>query len=134
MSEVKKLVANSLDHSRDKIYIATRVYEWETNCEIVWIKLQLAGSVPLHIAAYYKPSESDPQSVEVFKKSVAMANSLKGHIWMGSGQLGPKTSRPRTTRPIKKIGPRQLCQIIPISEDNGPNCRTTRPIKIRPDK
>ena len=33
-----------------------------TGCEILWIKLQLAGSFPLHIAAYYKPSESDTKS------------------------------------------------------------------------
>ena len=45
-----------------RMYIANRLQEWETNCEILWIKLQLAGSVPLHIAAYYKPNESDPQS------------------------------------------------------------------------
>ena len=37
------------------LYIANRVQKWETNCEILWIKLQLAGSVPLHSAAYYKP-------------------------------------------------------------------------------
>ena len=41
------------------LYIASRVQEWETDCEILWVKLQLAGSVPLHIAAYYKPNESD---------------------------------------------------------------------------
>ena len=44
------------------LYIAIRVQDLETNCEILWIKLQLAGSVPLLIAAYYKPDESDPQS------------------------------------------------------------------------
>ena len=45
------------------LYIANRVQEWETNCEILWIKLQLAGSVPLDIAAYYKPNEFDPQDL-----------------------------------------------------------------------
>ena len=34
------------------LYIAIRVNDLETNCEILWIKLQLAGSVPLYIAAY----------------------------------------------------------------------------------
>ena len=34
------------------LYIANRVQEWETDCEILWIKLQLAGSVPLHIAFF----------------------------------------------------------------------------------
>ena len=50
-------------------YIASRVQDWETDCEILWVKLQLTGSVPLHIAAYYKPSESDTHSSEEFRNS-----------------------------------------------------------------
>ena len=61
------------------MYIANRLQEWETNCEILWIKLQLAGSVPLHIAAYYKPNESDPQSCEEFKRSVKKVSTVEGH-------------------------------------------------------
>ena len=64
------------------LYIANRVQEWETDCEILWIKLQLAGSVPLHIAAYYKPSESDTKSFEEFKRSIAMVSTVKGHTWV----------------------------------------------------
>ena len=64
------------------LYIANRVQEWETDCEILWIKLQLAGSVPLHIAAYYKPSESDTKSSEEFKRSIAMVSTVKGHTWV----------------------------------------------------
>ena len=64
------------------LYIANRVQEWETDCEILWIKLQLAGSVPLRIAAYYKPSESDTKSFEEFKRSIAMVSTVKGHTWV----------------------------------------------------
>ena len=64
------------------LYIANRVQEWETDCEILWIKLQLAGSVPLHIAAYYKPSESDTKSFEEFKRSIAMVSTVKAHTWV----------------------------------------------------
>ena len=66
------------------LYIANRVQEWETNCEILWIKLQLAGSVPLHIAAYYKPNEFDPQSFAEFKKSVEKVSTVKDtHGYLG---------------------------------------------------
>ena len=37
----------------------------------------------------------------------------------GSGQLGPKTSRPRTTRPIKKSAQDNSVHVVPISEDNS---------------
>ena len=35
------------------------------------------------------------------------------------GQLGPKTSRPRTTRPIKKSAQDNSAQVVLISEDNS---------------
>ena len=38
---------------------------------------------------------------------------------LGSGQLGPKTNRPRTTRPIKKSAQDSSAQVVPISEDNS---------------
>ena len=74
------------------MYIANRVQEWETNCEILWIKLQLAGSVPLHIAAYYKPNEFDPQSFAEFKKSVEKVSTVKGHTWILGDFNYPKMS------------------------------------------
>ena len=47
---------------------------------------------------------------------------LKFGLWVfvrGSGQLGPKTSRPRTTRPMKKSAQDNSAQVVPISEDNS---------------
>ena len=41
------------------------------------------------------------------------------YVYTGSGQLGPKTSRPRTTRPIKKSAQDNSAQVVPISEDNS---------------
>ena len=74
------------------LYIANRVQEWETDCEILWIKLQLAGSVPLHTAAYYKPNESDTQRFEEFKRSIAMVSTVKGHTWILGDFNYPKFS------------------------------------------
>ena len=70
------------------LYIANRVQEWETDCEILWVKLQLAGSVPLHIAAYYKPSESDTvsQTQRVLKSLKVNSNGVNGkgpHMGIG---------------------------------------------------
>ena len=52
------------------LYIANRLQEWETDCEILWIKLQLEGSVPLHIAAYYK----------LVNQTQRVSKSLKGQL------------------------------------------------------
>ena len=41
------------------------------------------------------------------------------HLVQNYGQLGPKTSRPRTTRPIKKSAQDNSAQVDPNSEDNS---------------
>lgn len=85
----------------------------------MWIKLQLAGSVRLHIAAYYKPIESDLQSVEKFKKSVVVANSLKGHVWILGDFNYPKftwTDNSPTISPDCKY-PSQYDEFIDLLND-----------------
>ncbi|MCG8048091.1 MAG: hypothetical protein JAY66_20795 [Candidatus Thiodiazotropha taylori] len=112
-------------------FIATRVHEWETKCEIVWIKLQLAGSVPLHIAAYYKPNESDPLSFEEFKKSVAMVNSHKGHIWILGDFNYPKftwTDNTPTISPDCKY-PSQYEDFVELLDDFSLSQMVTRPTR-----
>ena len=74
------------------LYIANRVQGWETNCEILWIKLQLVGSVPLHIAAYYKPNELEPQNFAELKKSVEKVSTVKGYTWIFEDFNYPKCS------------------------------------------
>ena len=43
---------------RDNI-VCTEQTQFHTNCEMVWVKLEVAGVHPLYICAYYKPKEDD---------------------------------------------------------------------------
>ena len=49
-----------------------------TNCEIIWIKLEIKGSKPFYISSYYKPNESDINSLLELEKSLDQARKLKG--------------------------------------------------------
>ena len=50
-------------------FIATeQSRELKTDCEIIWIKLELEGCNSLYIASYYGPKENDLHSFEEFKK------------------------------------------------------------------
>lgn len=42
--------------------ICTEQPEFQTNCELLWIKLEVTGSHPLYIGTYYKPKEDDIES------------------------------------------------------------------------
>ena len=47
-----------------------------------FIDSKLSASVPLHIDAYYKSSESDTKNFEEFKRSVAMLSTVKAPTWV----------------------------------------------------
>ena len=51
------------------LYIANRLQEWETDCEILWIKLQLARSVPFTLLPINQVSQTQ-----------RVSKSLKGQL------------------------------------------------------
>ena len=57
----------------------------DSNCEIVWVQIQLAGSKVLNIGAFYRPPNvTDPKYLEELRDSLSkFKNSHKGHIWLG---------------------------------------------------
>ena len=42
--------------------IVTEQKEYKTDCEIVWVKIEIVGTRPLFIAAYYRSKEGDSYS------------------------------------------------------------------------
>ena len=65
----------------NKALHSTRVDELETDCEMLWVKIDLVGSKAVYICAYYRPHESDTQSFEQFKSSLDRAVNLQ-NIWI----------------------------------------------------
>ena len=45
-------------------YVACKVDALETNCEAVWAKLEVTGSIPLYIASYYRPIDANTFNVK----------------------------------------------------------------------
>ena len=49
---------------------STRLQEFETDCEILWVKLATKDTKNLHICAYYRPHVSDEESLKNFTLSL----------------------------------------------------------------
>ena len=62
--------------------IVTEQKEYKTDCEIVWVKIEIVGTRPLLIAAYYRPKEGDSYSADEFHRSLEMVSQQKGDIWV----------------------------------------------------
>ena len=63
-------------------FIASEQKQLKTECEIVWVKIEMATNKPLYVAAYYKPKDGDTKSAAELKRSLELADSLKGNIWL----------------------------------------------------
>ena len=70
--------------------IASEMPPFKTNCEVLWVKMELVGTKPLFLAAYYRPKEGDADSSEEFKKSLEIVSSYKGDIWVFGDLNYPK--------------------------------------------
>ena len=85
--------------------IATEQKQLKTDCEIIWVKLDIVGAKPLYIAANYRPKESDAQSLEELNRSLEMVSMRKGSIWvLGDFNFPPKFSWDSEHVPTLKPG------------------------------
>ena len=50
----------------------TREEELETDCELLWCRVEIQGSGGLHIAAYYRPNEKDEHSLDELASSTEL--------------------------------------------------------------
>ena len=91
-----------------------------TDCEVVWAKVQVVGTKPLLIAAYYRPSEHDQVSAEELKKSLALVDPSKSHIWVLGDFNYPKLSWEENEPVIKPncSNPERYQEFISILDDN----------------
>ena len=64
--------------------------ELQSECEDLWVKLDLVGNKSLVIGAYYKPHELDTDSFTEFSKSLEKVNKKFSNIWVGGDLNLPK--------------------------------------------
>ena len=60
-------------------FVFSEVPELQTECEIAWIKMEVAGCRPLYICGYYKPHEGDSNSLDQFEVSLGRLGIVNSH-------------------------------------------------------
>lgn len=70
--------------------IAQEATNLQTDCENIWVKIEMQGSKPLLVGSYYKPKENDPYSLDEFNKSLSMATKSNATVWVGGDFNMPK--------------------------------------------
>ena len=66
-----------------KDLISERAVELETEAEMVWVRINMAGSKSLYVSSCYRPQEGDELGHEQFKASVdRLSGYPNAHIWI----------------------------------------------------
>ena len=73
-------------------YIAQIIDEFKSESEILWVKVEIKGPKPLHIAAFYRSHESDSASLAQLQTSMERVSQVKGHVWLPGDSILPKFS------------------------------------------
>ena len=98
---------------------STREEELETECEILWCKINIKNRKTLHIGAYYRPHESDEESTKQLDTSIKRINSTNGLVILGGDFNTPgwdwNNMRPKENCRVTSI----YENIIESLDDNG---------------
>ena len=62
--------------------ICTEQPQFQTNCEILWVKVEITGNRPLFISAYYRRVEDDLESLREFQDSVSLVREHSDNVWV----------------------------------------------------
>ena len=105
--------------------VGVRQTELETDCEITWMKLDIAGSKSVYVASYYRPHEADKRSLDELQKSLSkICNQTSSHVWVGGDfnfpgynwkkeHLKPRCNQPELTRNfLDLIADNNLTQVV----------------------
>ena len=86
--------------------ISEPVPELQTDCEIVWAKINLAGTKTLYLSSFYHPKTSDEQSLSEFQRSMERANNINKSMLIVGGDFNfpgwnwkDKVLKPDTSNP-----------------------------------
>src|SRR5437870_144741 len=63
-------------------YIASHQPELDTDCEILWIKLETVGSKCTYIGAFYRPNENDESSLQLLNSSLQRLRTTNSNVWL----------------------------------------------------
>ncbi|CAG2250654.1 unnamed protein product [Mytilus edulis] len=68
-------------------YITTALRELQTDCEIVWCKLELIGHNAIYLSSYYNPKTSNENGYLELEKSLTRANNIKNDLIIMAGDF-----------------------------------------------
>ena len=116
---------------KEEIFInCIRMEEYETNCEIIWLKLTTTDNKSFYLCAYYRLHVGDEESLQQFTLSIQKACSSDKRRVLIAGDLNfPGWDWSKNTLKPGAVHPRLHREFIELLEDNGLDQLVTEPTR-----
>ena len=62
--------------------MSSQITDFDTDCEILWVKISIASCKSLYLASYYRPNATDHDSLTKLEESIAKVPKKNSHIWI----------------------------------------------------
>ena len=70
--------------------ISSVVTDLDTDCDILWVQIDLIGTKSLHIGSFYRPPNSDMTALDNLNLSLErLTHRTNGNIWLGGDFNAP---------------------------------------------
>ena len=99
--------------------VSLREKDIETECEILWIKLNIASNKNLYIGAYYRSNATDDQSLNSLAQSLAKLPRDRSHVWLAGDMNLPGLEWSSTQLKPACCSPSQHTLFLDILADHG---------------
>ena len=95
--------------------ISSVVTDLDTDCEILWVQIDLIGTKSLHIGSFYRPPNSDMTDLDNLNLYLErLTHRTNGNIWLGGDFNAPHIDW-------------SSMEVSPMAGGGGETTRTTMP-------
>ena len=112
-------------------YVSSHMADFDTDCEILWVKLEIASCRSLFLAAYYRPNANDAESLSKLNDSLEKLPNKNSHIWSAGDMNLPGINWPSGSMKSNCPSPSQHSQFLDILADHGLVQITDNPLEKR---
>ncbi len=110
-------------------FISSHETDLDTDCEILWVKLDIAGCKSLYLAAYYRPNANDQESLAQLAESLEKLRKKNSHIWVAGDMNLPGLDWPSCSLKTNCPSPSQHSLFLEILADHGLTQVTDKPTR-----
>ena len=110
-------------------YMSSQMVDWDTKCEILWVKLEITSCKSLYFASYYRPNANDQESLDQLAESLSKLPKNNAHVWLAGDMNLPGIEWPSGCLKENCPTPSQHIQFLEILADHGLTQITDKPTR-----